>query len=194
MDISSHSIHNSCCHFPRRRVVHDEDIYRPDGLTVIIGMAWSQGATSRPAQWEEWVVEEVTRLQHADARGGYRPLRFSASRRATTRPRVGLVGERSATLGLALRRLEREHVALLLATAELEAPDAQWTTQTRAINDALRLLLRDDLRRTQHALTLATQGRYGACETCGQPLSRRQLELAPTTTRCPGCETRAHLQ
>ena len=154
-------------------------------------MVWSQGATSRLAQWEEWVVEEVTRLQHADARGGYRPLRLSASRRATTRQRVGLVGE----LGLALRRLEREHVALLLATAELEAPDAQVDDAgTSAMNDALRLLLRDDLRRTQHALTLATQGRYGACETCGQPLSRRQLELAPTTTRCPGCETRAHLQ
>jgi RNA polymerase-binding transcription factor DksA len=158
-------------------------------------MVWSQGATSRPAQWEEWVVEEVTRLQHADARGGYRPLRLSASRRATTRLRVGLVGERSATLGLALRRLEREHVALLLATAELEAPDAQVDDAgTSAMNDALRLLLRDDLRRTQHALTLATQGRYGACETCGQPLSRRQLELAPTTTRCPNCESRAHLQ
>jgi RNA polymerase-binding transcription factor DksA len=153
-----------------------------------------QGATSRQAHGEEWVVEEVTRLQHADARGGYRPLRFSANRRATTRPRVGLMGERSATLGMALRRLEREHVALLLAIAELEAPDAQIDDTTRAINDALRPLLREDLRRTQHALTLATQGRYGACETCGQPLSRRQLELAPTTTRCPGCETRAHLQ
>jgi RNA polymerase-binding transcription factor DksA len=104
------------------------------------------------------------------------------------------MGERSATLGMALRRLEREHVALLLAIAELEAPDAQIDDTTRAINDALRPLLREDLRRTQHALTLATQGRYGACETCGQPLSRRQLELAPTTTRCPGCETRAHLQ
>ena len=140
-------------------------------------------------------MEEVTRLQHADERGGYRPLRFSANRRATTRPRVGLVGERSATLGMALRRLEREHVALLLAIAELETPDAHMDDDsTRAMNEALRLLLRDDLRRTQHALTLATQGRYGACEICGQPLSRRQLELAPTTTRCPGCETRAHLQ
>jgi RNA polymerase-binding transcription factor DksA len=58
----------------------------------------------------------------------------------------------------------------------------------------LRQLLRDDLRRTQHALTLAAQERYGSCETCGQPLSRRQLEIAPTTTRCPNCETRARLQ
>jgi RNA polymerase-binding transcription factor DksA len=104
------------------------------------------------------------------------------------------MGERGATLGLALRRLEREHVALLLAIAELEAPDAQIEDETRAINEALRPLLREDLRRTQHALTLATQGRYGACEICGQSLSRRQLELAPATTRCPGCETRAHLQ
>jgi RNA polymerase-binding transcription factor DksA len=168
--------------------------YRPHALTVIIGMAWGQDAMARLAHWEEWVVEEVTRLQHADARGGYRPLRFSANRRATTRPRVGLMGERSATLGMALRRLEREHVALLLAIAELETPGAEIDDTTRAINEALRPLLRDDLRRTQHALTLATLGRYGACEICGQPLSRRQLELAPTRTRCPGCETRAHLQ
>jgi RNA polymerase-binding transcription factor DksA len=83
---------------------------------------------------------------------------------------------------------------LLLAIAELEAPAAQSDDAARAINDALLPLLRDDLRRTQHALTLATQGRYGACEICGQTLSRRQLELAPTTTRCPACESRAHLQ
>jgi RNA polymerase-binding transcription factor DksA len=136
----------------------------------------------------------MTRLQHVDAEGGYRPLRLSASRRAATRPRVGLVGERSAAVGLALRRLEREHVALLLAIAELEATSAQIDDTTCAINDALRPLLRDDLRRTQHALTLATQGRYGACEICGQPLSRRQLEIAPATTRCLGCETRVQLQ
>lgn len=139
-------------------------------------------------------MEEVTRLQHAESRGGYRPLRLSANRRVTTRPRIGLVGERSATLGLALRRLEREHVALLVAIAELETPSAADDAGTRAVNDTLRQLLRGDLRRTQRALTLATQGRYGACETCGQTLSRRQLELAPATTLCPNCETRAHLQ
>ena len=32
--------------FPGGRVVHDEDAYRPHGLTVIIGTAWGQGATS----------------------------------------------------------------------------------------------------------------------------------------------------
>jgi len=139
-------------------------------------------------------VEEVTRVQHAGEKVGYRPLRVSTSRRSATRPRIGLNGERSATLGLSLRRLEREHVALLLANAELETPDAQADSATRAMNDALRHLLRDDLRRTQHALTLATQGRYGACEACGQPLSRRQLELAPATTQCPGCESRGQLR
>jgi hypothetical protein len=34
----SHSIHNSCCHFPRRRVVHDEGAYRPHALIVMIVM------------------------------------------------------------------------------------------------------------------------------------------------------------
>jgi RNA polymerase-binding transcription factor DksA len=106
-----------------------------------------------------------------------------------------LAPERSTTLGLALRRLEREHVALLLAIAELEASEEQaGDAGIQAVNHALRQLLRDDLRRTQHALSLAAQERYGSCETCGQPLSRRQLEIAPTTTRCPNCEARARLQ
>ena len=140
-------------------------------------------------------MEDVTRLQNAGAKGGYRSLRLSPSRRAASRPRVALAPERSMTLGLALRRLEREHVALLLAIAELETPDTPADdASARAVNDALRQLLRDDLRRTQQALTLAAEGRYGSCETCGQPLSRRQLEIAPTTTRCPICETRSRLQ
>jgi DnaK suppressor protein len=149
-------------------------------------------------------VEDGTRTQSAEARGVFRAARLSPgraglARRLTTRPRVELIGERSAALGLSLRRLEREHVALLLAIAELESPDMQAddagaSAKNETLNDALRLLLRDDLRRTQHALTLAARGGYGACETCGRQLSRRQLELAPTTTRCSSCETRAHLQ
>jgi RNA polymerase-binding transcription factor DksA len=164
---------------------------RMDSQSLSVSRPGRNGASG---QWEEWVVEDVTRLQSAGSRGGYRPLRLSSGRRVASRPRVGLIGERSATLGLALRRLEREHVALLLAIAELESPDAQADAAARAINHALRDLLRDDLRRTQHALSLATQGSYGACESCGRSLARRQLEIAPTTTRCPNCESRAHLQ
>lgn len=148
-------------------------------------------------------MEDVTRMQGVGTRGASRAARFSPgragfARRSTARPRVELLGERTTTLGLAIRRLEREHVALLLATAELDSSERRADVSTSGamndVNEALRGLLREDLRRTQHALTLATQGRYGVCETCGRPLSRRRLELAPATTRCPSCETGSHLR
>jgi len=100
---------------------------------------------------------------------------------------------RGAGITQALRRLEREHIALLLAICELEGQDAADGADAthparRAMNEALLVLLRGDLARTQHALALAADGRYGACEDCARPLSRRELELMPATTRCPACE------
>ena len=89
----------------------------------------------------------------------------------------------------ALRRLEREHVALLLAISELEAglPGAE-SSELRA---ALLPLLRNDLARAQYALLRAAAGQYGACDRCGRPLAARRLELNPATTRCPTCSAGA---
>jgi RNA polymerase-binding transcription factor DksA len=113
-----------------------------------------------------------------------------------SRPRLETRGLRGASL--ALGRLEREHVALLLAICELEAPadEAEPTASGTAVGGpevrrALLALLREDLRRTQHALTLAACGRYGLCEECHRPLSRRTLELKPATTRCAICAAQA---
>jgi RNA polymerase-binding transcription factor DksA len=100
-------------------------------------------------------------------------------------------GSRSASL--ALSRLEREHVALLMALCELESPAklAGEVTETPEMRQALVELLREDLRRTQHALQLASRGQYGYCEECHRPLSARHLQLRPATTRCATCEARA---
>jgi RNA polymerase-binding transcription factor DksA len=89
------------------------------------------------------------------------------------------------TRAQALRRLEREHVALLLAISELEstAPDAA-EPRLRA---ALTPLLRADLARAQYALRRAAAGQYGMCDRCGRPLAARLLEVNPATTRCPAC-------
>ncbi|HEX6123710.1 MAG TPA: hypothetical protein VFY89_11145 [Ktedonobacterales bacterium] len=108
-----------------------------------------------------------------------------------SRPRMQTRGLRGASLSL--KRLEREHVALLLAIAELEAPtrDAADAVGGPEVHQALLALLREDLRRTQHALTLAAHGQYGFCEECHRPLSRRTLELKPATTRCAICEAHA---
>lgn len=85
----------------------------------------------------------------------------------------------------ALRRLEREHVALLLAIAELES--GATAGQSAALRAALKPLLRADLARAQYALRRAAAGQYGVCDRCGRALAPRLLELNPATTRCPAC-------
>ena len=97
---------------------------------------------------------------------------------------------RRSSLALALSRLEREHVALLMAICELESPDSA-DGNSRALREALLPLLREDLRQTQHALARAGEGQYGVCEDCHRPLSVRLLELKPSATSCPICEARA---
>lgn len=90
---------------------------------------------------------------------------------------------------MAMSRLEREHVALLLAICELESPESA-DANSQALRSALLPLLREDLRQTHHALARAAQGHYGICEDCHRPLSGRQLDLKPSATSCPVCEAR----
>lgn len=107
--------------------------------------------------------------------------RFASSRHAP-------LDSRARVLLTAISRLEQEHVALLMALCELEGASAK--SQDVAMLSALEVLLRDDLRRTQHALGRAAQGTYGICEVCQQPLSRRHLSLLPAITRCWACTGR----
>ncbi len=93
-------------------------------------------------------------------------------------------------MALALSRLEREHVALLLAICELEGPAPAIDPNQLVLREALLPMLREDLRQTQHALRLAAEGRYGACEDCHRPFTSRQLELKPASTRCAVCESK----
>lgn len=89
----------------------------------------------------------------------------------------------------ALRRLEREHVALLLAISELEA--GSHGPESPELRAALTPLLRSDLARAQYALRRAATGLYGVCDRCGRPVAARLLELNPATTRCPACAAQA---
>src|SRR5579859_4335768 len=115
-----------------------------------------------------------------------------ASRKLAER-RVGHRPMRRASLALALSRLEREHVALLLAICELETPAAGDAADgnARALRAALLPMLREDLRQTQHALARAARGQYGVCEVCHKAIAGRTLELRPAATRCGACEGRA---
>lgn len=115
---------------------------------------------------------------------------------------IGAQQRRQVGLAQALRRLEREHVALLLAMCELEAEQAAQTTlsarvgTTTQARDSLRAalapMLREDLRRAQYALARAAQGHYGLCEHCGRPIALRRLQLQASATTCEGCATHAH--
>lgn len=96
---------------------------------------------------------------------------------------------RPATLARSLARLEREHVALLLALSDLDATVSSDAPDS-ALRAALAPLLRNDLRRTQYALSRADAGLYGACDHCGRPIASRRLELNPAITRCSTCEAR----
>lgn len=87
-------------------------------------------------------------------------------------------------------------MALLLAICDLEEPARRADpvdpmTASTEVQGALLALLREDLGRTQHALSRVALGTYGACEECQRPLSRRLLELVPAATRCAACAARA---
>lgn len=112
--------------------------------------------------------------------------RYAATRRKPLAPQ-----SRPAILSRALGRLEREHVALLLALSELES-SARAASPDVALRAALAPLLRGDLRRTQYALSRADAGLYGVCDHCGHTIAARRVQLNPAATRCAACEGRAH--
>jgi RNA polymerase-binding protein DksA len=62
---------------------------------------------------------------------------------------------------------ERQHIAALLSQA------------------------RDQLSRVDAAISRLDAGRYGQCETCGQPIGAERLAARPTATRCIDCAGRA---
>ncbi len=113
-----------------------------------------------------------------------------ATRLSTSRRRPLAAPSRPTTLARAFARLEREHVALLLAISELDG-GASADGADAALRAALAPLLRGDLRRTQYALARADAGQYGVCDGCGHTIAARRLELNPALTRCSACEARA---
>ncbi|HEX5571271.1 MAG TPA: TraR/DksA C4-type zinc finger protein [Ktedonobacterales bacterium] len=110
--------------------------------------------------------------------------RLTSPRRKSLAPR-----SRPATLARSLTRLEREHVALVLALSELDSASA--ATPDATLRAALAPLLRGDLHRTQYALSRADAGLYGVCDSCGHAIPARRLELNPALTRCSACDARA---
>jgi len=139
--------------------------------------------------------EQLAGEDHTDLRRMSRPSwvrAASIARRGAQAQRIRPHSSRSGVLASAVSRLEQEHVALLMALCELEEPSAATTEHVEPLREALFVLLREELRHTQHALELAAHGVYGQCEDCHRPLSRRHLDLKPATTRCGICDARNH--
>jgi RNA polymerase-binding transcription factor DksA len=105
-------------------------------------------------------------------------------------------GVTSAFVSVALARLERDHVVLLAAVCQLESDAAAGLPAATAatspvLREALKALLREDLRQTQRALRLAADGAYGTCEICHTALPIHVLLDQPATTRCQSCAVAA---
>lgn len=60
------------------------------------------------------------------------------------------------------------------------------------LETAMRLRLRNRealfLKKIEEALRRITEGRFGDCESCGDPIELRRLEARPTTDLCVSCK------
>lgn len=94
------------------------------------------------------------------------------------------------------RLLHRAKQALDEERALLETREPDWEDQA-ANETAARFLSRlsetelMQLRRVQSALDRIDRGTYGACLTCGSPISRARLAVVPEAERCGNC-TNSH--
>lgn len=50
---------------------------------------------------------------------------------------------------------------------------------------------REMLDQNQHALRLLDQGKYGYCESCGEPIGKARLQAFPRATMCVTCKQRS---
>ncbi len=139
---------------------------------------------------EQLASEDPSGLRHISRSSVLRAA--SVSRRSAQLQRIRPRSSRAGALASAVSRLEQEHVALLMALCELEEPSTGTAANSEPMHEALFVLLREELRHTQHALSLAARGVYGHCEECHRPLSRRHLDLKPANTRCDICDARSH--
>ena len=113
----------------------------------------------------------------AQAQQGREDTRGVVSSRKAAPKRV-----RRASLALALSRLEREHVALLLAICELETPNPD-DPQAEVLRAALLPMLREDLRQTQQALGRAAS--TGRARSATSQSRRGSLSWSPRRHGAP---------
>ncbi len=68
--------------------------------------------------------------------------------------------------------------------------DTSQVTAERGEAEALAAELADTLDEVEAAITRLTDGSYGLCEFCGQPIPPARLEAMPVARRCMTCAAR----
>jgi DnaK suppressor protein len=75
-------------------------------------------------------------------------------------------------------------------TRDFEDTDFAQVLNDREINDTLVHLLAENREQVERALYRLSEGTYGACEDCHEPIPTERLRFRPEATRCVGCQSR----
>ncbi|HEY3734839.1 MAG TPA: TraR/DksA C4-type zinc finger protein [Streptosporangiaceae bacterium] len=94
-----------------------------------------------------------------------------------------------------LTGLEREFRALIESSSvagldDEHDPEGATIAFEREHAAALLAQARDHLAQVDAAMLRLAEGRYGRCETCGQPIGAERLAARPVTTTCIACVSR----
>lgn len=65
--------------------------------------------------------------------------------------------------------------------------DTSQVTAERGEAEALALTLQETLSDVEHAIGKLSDGTYGTCERCGQPIAEARLEAKPAARLCMAC-------
>jgi RNA polymerase-binding protein DksA len=108
------------------------------------------------------------------------------------------VAEIRATLTRGIASLEREistvegDIAALIDDAGAEVGDDTADAGAKAFEREQEVTVannaRELLEQNRHALDRLTQGGYGICEVCGEPIGKFRLQAAPRATLCVTCK------
>lgn len=75
--------------------------------------------------------------------------------------------------------------------AQPDLNDQATVELNRAFDMRIRGRERNLIRKIQKALDRITEGTYGICESCGDPISEKRLEARPVTGQCIDCKLEA---
>ncbi|MDQ6771563.1 MAG: TraR/DksA C4-type zinc finger protein [Candidatus Dormibacteraeota bacterium] len=112
-----------------------------------------------------------------------RARRLEANRSALTR----LANQFEADAGL-----DRPIAEIVgdVVSRDYEDTDFAAVLADREVSDSLMQVLEENREQVERALIRLTEGKYGECEDCGEPIATERLRFRPEATRCVVCQSR----